>query len=316
VIPTPTRTRQGLLYGLAAYGAWGVVPIYFNALTHVSALEILAQRVAWTAVLLAGVLTAVGRWGDLARCLRSGPIMRTLLASTLLIAANWLVYIHSVVSEQIVESSLGYFIAPLASVLLGRLVLHERLSRWQLAAIGLATVGVLLLVARQGRVPWIALTLAGSFSTYGLLRKRVPVDGVLGLSVETLVLIPATLGYLGYLAVWGGLAFGHFDRQTDILLGLSGVVTAVPLVCFAQAARRLPLTTIGLLQYLSPTVQMLIAIVWFGEGFTPEQAWSFALIWAGLVLYTADSVRSYRARTAAEAATPETLEPEMELERG
>jgi chloramphenicol-sensitive protein RarD len=317
--PSPSRTRSGLLYGLAAYGLWGVVPVYFNALAFVSPVEMLAQRVAWTAVLMAAVLTPAGRWGDLARCLRPGPVLRTLLASTALIATNWLTYIYGVVTHQLVEASLGYFIAPLASVLLGRLVLHERLRRLQLAAILLAAAGVLLEVAAQGRLPWIALALAGSFSTYGLLRKRVPVDGVLGLSVETLLLLPPALAYLGYEAAGGTLVFGHTDRRTDVLLALSGAVTAVPLICFAQAARRLPLATLGFLQFLSPTVAMLIAVLVFREPFTAGRAWSFAFIWAGLAVFVADSVRAYRAfreKTAAEAATPATPEPEMELERG
>jgi chloramphenicol-sensitive protein RarD len=314
VTDAAARTRQGLLYGLAAYGLWGVVPVYFHALTHVSAFEMLAQRVVWTAVLMAAVLTLAGRWGDLRRCLRSGPILRTLLASTVLIAANWLVYIYGVVTERIVEASLGYFIAPLASVLLGRLVLHERLRRLQVVAVLLATAGVTLEVVAQGHLPWIALTLAGSFSTYGLLRKRVPVDGVLGLSVETLLMLPPALAFLGFAAWHGGLAFGHIDRETDALLAASGVVTAVPLICFAQAARRLPLTTIGFLQYLAPSVAMVFAIVWFREPFPPERARSFAFIWAGLAVFATDSVRAYRnARTAARAATPETPEPEMEL---
>jgi chloramphenicol-sensitive protein RarD len=312
-LPDAPRSRSGLLYGLAAYGFWGVVPLYFKALAAVPAPEQLAHRVVWTLALLAVVLTVVRRWGDLARALRDRGIRRTLLASAVLIAVNWLVYIHGVNTERIVETSLGYYIAPLASVLLGRLALGERLSRWRWLAVGLAAAGVLTLVVATGGFPWIALTLAGSFSVYGLLRKRVPVDGLLGLAVETLVLFPFAVGYLAVMEFRGGLAFGHLDRVTDLMLVAGGAVTAAPLICFAQAARRLPLATLGFLQYIAPTCQFAIAALWFGEPFPPERLFGFLWIWAGLVVYSVDSIREHRKRPDAAPIDPE---PEMELERG
>jgi chloramphenicol-sensitive protein RarD len=301
--------RQGVLYGLAAYGLWGVVPVYFKAIATVPPAEVLAQRIVWSVAFLVLILTAFGRWAEVRDGLRSRPVLLRLLATTVLIALNWFAYIYGVSTGQIVQASLGYFVTPLVNVLFGLVFFRERLRPWQWAAVTLAAVGVVYLVARAGGVPWIALTLALSFGLYGLLRKQVPLDGLVCLAVETFLLLPAALGYLGWLWAEGRLALGSGERSRDWLLLASGVVTTVPLVCFGQAARRLRLTTLGFLQYLSPSLQLGLAVLVFGEGFGPTQAVSFGLIWAALALYSADALRAYRDREPAPASVPLPEEP-------
>jgi chloramphenicol-sensitive protein RarD len=217
-----------------------------------------------------------------------------------LIAVNWFFYIYSVDQRQVVQASLGYFITPLVSVGLGMIFFHERLRRLQAVALALALVGVVILTVAVGELPWIALILAGSFGLYGLLRKAAPVDGLVGLSVETSLLLPLATGFL----LWpeGAGIFGHHGWELDMLLVCSGVVTAVPLMCFAQAARRLPLSALGFLQYLSPSVQFLLAVLAFHEDFEAEKAISFGCIWAALALFSIDAVRAYR--LPGEAAVP------------
>jgi chloramphenicol-sensitive protein RarD len=288
------RTREGLLYGLAAYGWWGLVPVYFKAVADLPAVEILAQRIVWSLLFLAALLGWAGRWGEVVRCFRERRLLLTLLGSTVLIALNWLVYIYSVTSGQLVQSSLGYFLLPLVSIALGMVWFHERLRRLQSLAVALAAAGVLWLTLDTGEWPWIALVLALSFGFYGLLRKRCPVDGLVGLSVEVILLLPLAGLYLLGLALAGELSLGAKGATTDLLLLLSGPVTAVPLLCFGQAARRLPLSTLGFLQYLSPSLALLLAVACYGERFGWAEAVSFGLIWAGLVLYSADLARALR----------------------
>ena len=299
-----TQSQKGLLYGLAAYGLWGLVPLYFKALARVPPAEVLAHRIIWSVVFLAALVSLGGRWPELVRCLRSGKILAALLTSTLLIAVNWFVFIYGVASGQLVEASLGYFINPLVSVLLGMAFLGERLRVGQLLALALAALGVVILAVATGRLPWIALTLATSFGLYGFVRKIIPVDGLTGLSVETTLLFPAAAGYLVYLGLAGEAAWGTIDRATDVLLPLSGVVTTVPLICFGQAARRLRLSTLGFLQYLSPSLAFLLAVGLFGEPFTPVQVTSFACIWTALALYSVDSVLGFRRRGPKGADVP------------
>lgn len=286
--------RAGTLYGLAAYAWWGLVPLYFKAVADLPAVEILAHRIVWSLAFLAVVLTRARRWGDVTRCFRDPGLLLTLLGSTVLIAINWLVYIHGVVSGQIVQASLGYFILPLISIALGMVWFKERLRPLQLAAVAVAAAGVVELARARGELPWIALVIAVSFGFYGLLRKRAPVDGLVGLSIEVILLMPAAAGYLLFLSLTGTLSLGARGVTTDLLLFLSGVVTAVPLLCFGQAARRLPLSGLGFLQYLSPTVALLLAVVLYGEEFHREEAISFALIWTALGIYSVDALRSPR----------------------
>jgi chloramphenicol-sensitive protein RarD len=292
----PVSSRSGLAYGLAAYGLWGLVPLYFKAIARVPPLEVLAHRVVWSVLVLGCLISWGRRWRELARCLRSRAVMPWLMSSTLLIALNWFTFIYGVSTNQILQTSLGYFMTPLVNVLLGQFVLRERLRGGQWCAVALAAVGVLILGLWADTLPWIALTLAASFGLYGLLRKAVAVDGPIGLSVETLLLLPFALAFLVYRAGTGELAWGALDRTTDGLLLLSGPVTTIPLLFFVQAARRLPLATLGFLQYLAPTLAFIIATVVYGEPFTRVQLSSFACIWTALVLYSVDSWLAYRGR--------------------
>lgn len=289
----PAESKRGLAYGVAAYGLWGLLPLYFKALAHVSPLEILAHRIVWSVALLAGVIALRQRWGELARVIASPGVRRTLLLTTLVIGLNWFTYIYAVSSEQVIQASLGYFINPLVNVALGVLVLRERLRRWQIAGLLLAAVGVLNLTLLGGQVPWIALTLAVSFGFYGLLRKLAVVDGITGLFVETALLLPVSAGYVFFLQASGRGEFAA-DHVTSLLMIFSGLATAVPLILFAGAARRLPLTTLGFLQYLAPTLQFLLAVLAFGEPFSVAQLGSFACIWGAIAIYSVDSVRAYR----------------------
>jgi chloramphenicol-sensitive protein RarD len=292
--------RQGILYGLAAYGWWGLVPLYFKVLTDkVPPLEVFAHRIVWSVLLLAALLALLRRWADLGRCLRTPRLRHALLLTTLLIATNWYMYIYGVSDQQVVQTSLGYFITPLVNVVLGVCLLGERLRRLQWLAVGLAAGGVTLLTVAGGALPWIALSIALSFGFYGLLRKTLPVDGLTGLSVETLFLLPAAAGYLVYLGLAGELTLGR-DAVLDGYLLASGVVTAVPLLCFGQAARRLRLTTLSFLQYLSPSLQLLIAVAVFHEAFPPVKQASFACIWLALAVFSADSVLTLRAQAVKE----------------
>ncbi|HEY7425535.1 MAG TPA: EamA family transporter RarD [Gemmataceae bacterium] len=287
-------TRGGLLYGLAAYGFWGLMPLYFWLVGAVAPLEILAHRILWSVVLLVVILTVWRRWPDLASNLRSGRTVRLLLASALLMAVNWLVYIYGVWTQRILQTSLGYFINPLFSVVLGMVFFRERLRRWQWVALGLASVGLGYLIFTVGEPPWIALAVAATFGLYGLLRKTAPVDGLIGLTVETMLLAPAALAGLAVGVTTGTTTFGNNELLTDGLLLLSGVVTTVPLLCFGQAARRLRLSTLGFIQFLAPSLQFLLAVSVFQEPFLPAQRISFAFIWAALAIFTVDALLAHR----------------------
>ena len=289
-------SRLGIVAGLAAYGLWGLMPLYFTALRGIPAYEILAQRIVWCGVLLAGLITVSGRWPELVRGFRSPRIIGTFLLTALFLSVNWLVYIHGVVTRQTVETSLGYFINPLLNVALGMLFFRERLRPVQLAAVGLAVVGVVILIVAAGHVPWIALSLALSFALYGLFRKTAPADALLGLTFETFVLFIPACAYAVYLAFAGGLHLGPDDWRTDGLLLASGVITAVPLLCFGVAAQHLRLSTLGFLQYLAPTGQFLLAITILGEEMASVQWVSFACIWVALAVYSFETWRGLRQR--------------------
>ncbi len=283
------ETRIGVAYALAAYLSWSLIVFYFKAVAHVPPLEVLAHRVAFSAVLLWLWLGWRGRLGAVRTALRDRRTAAVLLATTVLIAINWLVFIVAVFEDRVIEGSLGYFINPLVSVLLGAVVLGERLRPRQMLSVVLAALGVLYLTLSFGRPPWLALILASTFGLYGLLRKTTRADATVGLAIETWLLVPVAVIYLGWLATTGRLVFGHLDRTTDILLPVGGLVTALPLVWFANGVRRLRLATIGLLQYLAPTGQLLIGVLVFGEAFTRVHATTFLLIWSGLALYSIDA---------------------------
>jgi chloramphenicol-sensitive protein RarD len=306
---TPENTheiaRQGLLYGLLAYGWWGLIPLYFKTVDHIPPLEVLAHRVVWSCAILTLVITISRRWSSFRRALSDRRALATLAVTTLLIATNWFTYIYAIGSGNVLQASLGYFITPLANVLLGVVFLQERIGRLQILAVAIAVVGVVTLALLGGAFPWIAMTLAVSFSFYGLLRKTVAVDGLVGLFIETLFLLPPALGAIAVLTFAGQGAFRLDTPGVDGLLILGGVVTTIPLLSFAAAARRLRLSTLGFLQYLAPTIQFLLAIVAFGEPFSRWQIASFGCIWMAIALYTLDSLVPYlRAQALFGSAVP------------
>ena len=295
--------RAGTAAAVLAFLLWGLFPLYWKMLAGVPAVEVVAHRTAWGFVAVAAWVTLRGRWKD-ARAVASRPgTIARLAGSAVLIAVNWLLYVWAVVHDHVVEASRGYFINPLVNVLLGVLVLGERLSRAQRVAVALAAAGVAVLTVGHGRLPWIALALAVSFGLYGLARKTVGADAVVGLLWETGLLAPLAAGWLLSLEARGSGAFGSADPGTSALLALGGTVTAVPLVLFAQGARSLPLSTLGLLQYLSPSIQFLLAVLVFREPFTSAHAATFACIWAALAVLTWDLRRRLRLERAAAPQT-------------
>ncbi len=289
---TARETSQGVAFGLAAYLLWGFFPLYFKGVAHVPPLEVLAHRSAWSLVTLMVILTATRKWDKVRTALTQRRTLLILCATTFLIATNWFVFLFAVASNQVLQSSFGYFVNPLVSVLLGFMFLRERLTRLQMVSLLSACTGVLVLAINYGRAPWIALILAVTFGLYGLLRKTAPVDPLTGLAVETIILFPAAIGYLCYLHASAKGSFPSASLRDDILLPMSGVVTALPLLWFSTAARRLRLATIGFMQYITPTMHFLLAVVAFGEPFSRIELASFSFIWAGLVLYSYDAVRS------------------------
>ncbi len=289
--------RAGVVYGLAAYLWWGFIPLYFKAVASVPPLEVLAHRVLWSLVFLVTFLLIRGRGSKLAALLRDRRSVALLSVTTILIAVNWLVFIWAVFNHHLLQASLGYFINPLVNVLLGFVFLRERLRRWQVVAVVLALSGVVVLAVGSGVVPWVALVLAVTFGTYGLLRKIARPDGLMGLTIETLLLAPAALGWLWWSAGQGVLVFGQHGWTVSLVLLAAGPVTALPLVWFAEGARRLRYATIGFLQYVAPSLQFLLAVVFFGEAFTTVHAVSFGLIWTALAVYSVDTARVIQSRS-------------------
>lgn len=291
-----TESRAGLFYGLSAFLIWGLVPLYFSLLRRVSALEIIAHRVLWSVVLLS-LLLRLSRGFDAFRALARAPRRVAGLAlSAALVTGNWLTFVWAVNAGRVLETSLGYFITPQVNILLGFVFLGERLRPAQWLAVALAVAGVANQVALLGQLPWISLVLAATFGSYGLLRKRIAIDPLTGLFVETLLAAPAAIAYLVFLSATGQLVFGHAGRGLDLLLVLLGVVTAVPLMCFAAGAQRLRLVTIGFLQYLAPTMTFLLAVFVYGEPLGWARGLTFVFIWAGIIIYMVEGVRAARRR--------------------
>lgn len=288
--PRKSGAGAGLAAALAAYGAWGLFPVYFRALAGVPPLEVLGHRVLWSAGFLALLLTALRRWGAVAALVAAPRRLLLLVVTAALVSTNWLIFIWAVGAGRTLDSSLGYFMNPLVNVALGVLFLRESLTRVQLAAIAIAAAGVLSLVATAGHVPWVSLALAVTFGLYGLLRKRGAIDPVGGLFLETLALAPAAALYLALLHRGGQ---GHFGAAPG-LLAVSGALTALPLIWFAVAVQRLRLSTVGLLQYLAPSLQFTVAVALFGERFTRAHAVAFGCIWVSLALYSAEALREAR----------------------
>lgn len=296
------ETRGSLLVTLA-YGAWGLLPLYWRLLAGVGAPEILSHRVAWTVVFTGLTLVAMrGARGGAAATAgaqpRRGRLVALQLASGLFLSMNWLIYVWAVSVGRTVEASMGYFINPLFSVLLGVVVLRERLRPSQIAAALLATAGVLVLAIGSGRLPWIALGLAGSFGLYGLLKKQSALAALPGLFLETLLVLPLALGYLVLLGTRGALAFGTGPAWRTALLVAAGPVTSIPLWWYAAGARRIPLSRVGFLQYLTPTLQLLVGVLVFREPFTLIHAVSFGLIWSGVAVFLGSTVAARRTGSA------------------
>ena len=290
-----SSARLGVLYGLAAYSLWGIFPLFFKALFAYEAtpLEILAHRAIWSFLFLALIVTAHRRWPDLIASFRTPHVLRMLAASTLLIGVNWLAFLWAVSTQQVMQSSLGYFLTPLANVALGVLVLQERLRVGQIVGIALATIGVLVMATAGDRFPWIALTLAVSFAFYGLCRKTVAVDSLIGLTAETLLMTPLGIAGVIWLEASGRAPADGWEVYA--LLIAAGVATAIPLLFFAASARRLSFVTIGFLQFLGPTLQFLVAVFAFRESFDSVKQVSFGFIWLAVAVYIADSLWAYRA---------------------
>ena len=289
----PVReSRIGLAYGLAAYISWGLAPAYYKLLGDVAPIEILAHRVFWSALFLIPLLARRRLWSAVALALRTRKTFLTLLVSTGMISTNWFTFIYSVSTNQVMQSALGYYMNPLVVVLLGVFFLKERLRPWQIVSLFLAAGAVVILTIAQHRLPVISLVLAVSFAMYGYLRKTVDAGPMVGLFIETLILLPLAGGLIGrdlfLKGVWR-------PGSTYALLACAGVITAVPLLWFANAARRLRLATMGLLQYLAPTCSFLLAVVFFKEPFTPVQRIAVPMIWLALVIYSIDSYRAFRA---------------------
>ena len=294
----------GLLYAALAYVLWGLFPIYFHALARVDAFEIVMHRTLWCFVFVWALLLAMRRLQWVRDVVRQPRLVAQFALSALLLSANWLLYVWAVNHGHVVEASLGYFVTPLVNVLLGTWVLGERPRRLQWVAVAVAACGVLWLTATLGRPPWIALGLAASFGTYGLLRKTAPLGALEGLALETAVIVPVALAALAWMAApHGGLPglFADKDGATTGWLLFAGPLTAVPLLLFAAGARRITLATLGTLQYLSPTIQFLLGVTWFGEPLEGQRLAGFVLIWTALAVYSADGFLWLRRQRAAPA---------------
>lgn len=285
---------RGLVLAFSAYFLWGSFPLFFSLLSHVSPMEVLVQRIIWAFVATLLVILIMRRWSSYMTLLHNRRAMGWLLLSGVLIGLNWLVFIWAVNVGRVLESSLGYFMTPLVSLLLGRLLLKESMNRYQAVAGVLAALAVLFELIALGRLPWVSLALAGSFGFYGLVRKQQPVDSLQGLNIEALVLLPVALvWWLWQVDVGGVILFGG-DLRTSLLLAASGVVTAVPLLLFAAAARRLDLTVVGFIMYINPTMQFLTAVFILNEEYPPQRLITFAIIWVAMVIFMLGLWRSAR----------------------
>ena len=284
-----TEAQIGIGYALLAFSAWGFIPIYWKLLNTVPSMEILTHRMVWSVFFLLGLLAVQKRLGEFRELFHSPKYIFMLLGTATLLGGNWFVYIYGVNTNQVIETSLGYFISPLLVILLGAVFLRERLNIWQVVAVGFAALGVLNFIWNFGSLPWIALSLAFTFSFYGLFRKMIPVKPLVGLLMETALLAPLAAILIAFWEVDGT---GHFGTtwMTDFLLFGAGVVTSLPLLWFTNAGKRLRYSTIGFIQYLTPSIQLLIGVYFYHEPFTPTHSITFGLIWAGLVIFSINSL--------------------------
>ncbi len=289
--------RSGLLTAAAAYIVWGLFPLYFKSVQDIAPLEVLMHRAVWSLVFLVAVLAARRQWAWLGPALRDRKVLGGFAASALLLSLNWFVYIWAVNHGRVVDASLGYFITPLVNILLGFIVLGERLRPLQWGAVGLAAAGVVWLAWDSGSLPWIGLLLALTFGAYGLLRKTASLGALEGLVLETLLMFPLAFGYLAWLGAAGADGFSGAPWSTQLLLAAAGPITAIPLLMFASGARRIPLSVLGLLQYIAPSIQLVLGVLLYHEPFGGARLAGFVLIWSGLALYTLESLWRNRSGT-------------------
>lgn len=285
-----TRSRQGVFFAIAAYTLWGIAPIYFKLIAQVPALEILAHRIIWAFLIVFILILAMGRLNRVGHVITNPSHMARLVLATVLLGGNWYLFIWAVNNDHILDASLGYYINPLLNVAIGILFFSERMRKLQLVAIAMAVTGVVIQVVSFGSVPWIALTLAVSFAIYGAIRKRLPVDSITGLWLETLILLPVMLIYM---LTFASSASSDLTQNTwglNALLIAAGVVTTVPLLCFTAAAQRLRYSTLGFFQYIGPSLMFILAVVVYDEPLAANKLMTFVIIWAALALYSADSL--------------------------
>jgi chloramphenicol-sensitive protein RarD len=287
--------KKGILYAFGAYSIWGLVPIYWKLIKHVPAIQLIGHRIIWSFILLAIVLFAVRKILELRALASDIKIIRIYSIAAVLMGANWFIYVWSVNAGYIVEASLGYFINPLLSVLLGVIFLRERLRLFQWVSVGLAAAGVVYLTVAYGRLPWISLGLAFTFGFYGLVKKIAPLNPLNGLTLETGILFIPALLFLVYQDRIGQGAFLHTGLGSDLLMAGAGIITTIPLLMFASAARRIPLTTIGIMHYITPTCQFLLGVLVYREAFSSAQAIGFGIIWVALIIFGAEGFISRRA---------------------
>ncbi len=290
--------HQGLLFGVLAYSIWGFFPLFFHLLRSVDATEVLTHRVIWSFIFVSLIILIIGRKRLFFNALGSRALIRGLLLSALLVSSNWLIFIWAVGQGQVLECSLGYFITPLVSVFLARLILKERLESWRITAIILACLGILWFIIIIGYLPWVSLALAITFGLYGLVRKQLAVDTLTGLAVETLTLLPLALIYWWFLNQQATDQFSFTLDRISLLLILSGILTALPLLLFASAAKKLSLTTIGFMMYINPSLQFFCAVFILKEAFTLDQLVGFCFIWCALLVFSAGSLRHSHATPA------------------
>ncbi|MDJ1133729.1 EamA family transporter RarD [Streptomyces iconiensis] len=313
---TRTTERTGLMYGFAAYGMWGLLPLYWHALKDTGAAEVLSQRMVWSLPTALVILVLLRRWSWIPALVRQPKKLGLVLLAAVVITVNWGLFIWSVAADRVLESSLGYFINPLVSIAFGVLILRERLRPAQWVAVGVGALSVVVMTFAYGKLPWLSLCLALSFATYGLIKKRIKLDGVEGFSAETAVQFLPALGFLIFLGVRGDSTFTADGVAHTLLLVFSGLATALPLIFFGGAAVRLPLSTIGLLQYMAPAFMFVLGVTVFHEEMPPERWAGFALVWAALCLLTWDALRkAHRGHVELREATAAAAQARAQEER-
>ncbi len=289
--------NKGLWYAIAAYVWWGFFPIYWKLLKHVPAIQLIGHRIVWSFASLIIVILIIGQWKEFRNSVYNLKVLRLYLLAAILIGVNWFMYVWAVNAGHIVETSLGYYINPLLSVFMGVIFFRERLNLWQWIPIGMAAIGVIYLTISMGALPWIALILAFSFASYGLVKKVAPLSSLYGLTLETFILFLPAAFFLLYSEQTGSGAFTHYGMLSDLMIAGAGVITTIPLLLFASAAKRIPLSLVGILQYISPTLQFLIGVLFYKEPFSFEQFLGYLLVWIALIIFGFSSFSSYREKT-------------------